>query len=161
MTTTRWSVVALGIAVSAVLGYLLEVLLVRSGQPALTPPLTLAVALAMLGVIVPALAWPIRQHTRGKTPPHTPRPDPFYATRVLLIAKASAVTAAVLSGAAAGVAVFLLGRVVIVWPSVLHALLAVAGGVIMLVGALLAEHWCVLPPTDEAESSTVGQGEPA
>ncbi len=42
MTTTRWSVVAVAIAVAAALGYLTEVLLVRSGQPALTPPLTLA-----------------------------------------------------------------------------------------------------------------------
>lgn len=148
---------ALAIAGGA-LAYAAEVILVRMGQPTVIPPLTLALTLALLGVIIPALAWPIRQMVRRQRPIVI---DPFYATRVLLVSKAGSLSAAGLAGATVGALGFLLGRVVVVWPQVVETTLTLAGGVVMLVGALIAERWCLIPPGDEAETSPTSEGEPA
>lgn len=156
--TNPATLVALAISGGALM-YAGEVVLIRMGQPTLIPPATLAVALALLGVIIPALAWPIRQFTRA-TKRVSPI-DPFYATRVLLVAKAGSVTAAGFLGVALGAVLFLLGRTVIVWSQVVEVSVTVAGSILLVVGALVAERWCVLPPSDEAESSTVQKGEPA
>lgn len=145
--------------VAGVLAYSGELILVRLGEPIVTPPVTLSVALALLGVIIPLLAWPIRQVTKGHQRSGTV--DPFYATRVLLVSKAASLTASGLAGAGLGVVVFLAGRMVVVWSQVLLSSLTIAAGVVMMVGALVAERWCVLPPGDEGESTGAQEGEPA
>jgi hypothetical protein len=101
----------------------------------------------------------VRQLTRGKS--RSGYIDPFYATRVLLVSKAGSLTASALTGGAAGVLVFLVGRAVIAWPQVLVSSVTLAGGILMLVGALVAERWCVIPPTDGEESAPAAEGEPA
>lgn len=145
--------------VGGTLMYVAELVLVRQGQPLVLPPVTLAVTLSLIGVIIPMLAWPIRATTRGQGA--KPPVNPFYATRVLLIAKAGSATAAALIGAALGVLFFVLGRMVIITPHVVLTSLTIMGGVMMLVGALIAERWCLIPPRDEAESSPGVEGEPA
>lgn len=156
--TAATSLLAVGVAGGAV-AYSAELVLVRLGEPILVPPITLSVALALIGVIIPLLAWPIRQAVRAA---RHPQPiDPFYATRVLLVAKASSLTASALAGVGLGVVVFLAGRTVVVWSQIWVAFLTVAAGVVMMVGALVAERWCVLPPGDEGESSGSQEGEPA
>ena len=156
--TKTTTLLALAVAGGALM-YAAELVLLRIGQPIVIPPITLAVALALLGIIIPALAWPVRQLTRGKTP--SGDVDPFYATRVLLVAKAGSLTASALTGGAVGVFVFLVGRVFVSWPQVFVTSLTIAGGIVMLVGALVAERWCVIPPSDAEESSPATQGEPA
>jgi hypothetical protein len=156
--TTAATLFALAV-VGCALMYAAEMILLRVGQPIVVPPITLAVALSLLGVIIPVLAWPVRQTTRGQSP--FGYIDPFYATRVLLVSKAGSLTASALTGGALGVLVFLIGRTVIAWPQVLVTSLTLAGGILMLVGALVAERWCVIPPSDAEESSAAGEGEPA
>jgi len=156
--TRPTTLVALAI-IGGALVYALELILVRVGYPIVTPPGTLAAALALLGVIIPILAWPVRQATRGDKPARGV--DPFYATRVLLLSKAASLTASGLVGGALGVLVFVLGRMVIVWPQVIISSLTIGGGTVMAIGALIAERWCVVPPSDEAESSVAAEGEPA
>jgi hypothetical protein len=156
--TTPTSLLALAVAGGALM-YAAELVLLRLGQPIVVPPITLAVALALLGVIIPVLGWPVRQLTRGHSP--SGYIDPFYATRVLLVAKAGSLTASALTGGAIGVLVYLLGRAVIAWPQVLVTSLTFAGGILMLIGALVAERWCVIPPSDAEESSPAVEGEPA
>jgi hypothetical protein len=78
------------------------------------------------------------------------RVDPFYATRAVVLAKASSLTGALLGGAAVAVLVFLLTRSVI--PPVSSLALAIAtvvAGIVLLVGGLIAEKMCTLPPTDD------------
>jgi hypothetical protein len=145
--------------IGGALMYAAELVLLRLGQPIVVPPITLAVALALLGVIIPVLAWPVRNVTRdGSSPGYI---DPFYATRVLLVSKAGSLTASALTGGAIGVLAFLIGRAVIAWPQVLVTSLTLAGGILMLAGALLAERWCAIPPSDAEESSPAAEGEPA
>ncbi|WP_210479879.1 DUF3180 domain-containing protein [Naasia sp. SYSU D00948] len=141
---------ALAVA-GAVLGWLLEVGLAAGGRPALVPPYTLPVALAAIGAAVVAAGWPIRQLLQGKA---RRRVDPFRAMRVLLLAKASTLAGSLLGGMAIGVGIYFLSRPVL--PPV-GALLATAVTILAsaaLVGCgLLVEHWCRLPPEDEAEAT--------
>lgn len=127
--------------------WFVETALAASGRPVLIPPFTLAVALVLIGVIIVAMAWPVRRVARGD---RTRRVDPFYATRVVVLAKASSLGGALLAGGGLGIAGYLLSRSVL--PPVGSVTMAVAtaiGGVLLLVGGLVAEHWCRIPPEDD------------
>ena len=161
MKPTRPGPLLIVALVGAVALFGVETLLLRLGEPLLTPPVTLGVTLLMLGVIIPALAWPIRQSTRDQSERQAANNrlvNPFYATRVVVLAKAGALTGAILAGAGVGVVVFLLGRIVVVWGHVVLAGVTVLGGVVLLVGSLLAERWCQIPPSND---DTAHEGEPA
>jgi len=147
-----------GLGAGAVL-YVIEVALVRFGEPAFVPPISLALALLLLGVIVPGLAWPIRQMLKAPEDAVSRAVNPFYAMRVVLLAKAGSVTGTLLAGTALGITVFFATRMVLVWGSVLLSLAAVLGGVLLTIGSLLAERWCQIPPTHPHDPT--GESEPA
>lgn len=161
MTTTRvTTLVGLFVLGAAVL-FVAEGTLVRLGEPQFIPPITLGVALVFIGVILPVLAWPIRKVTRHKPERDTPQPvNPFYATRVVLIAKAGALTGALLSGSGLGIVVFPVTRMVVTAGPLFLALSTAIGGVLLMVGGLIAEKWCQLPPT-AGESESVTEADPA
>lgn len=139
------TLVVLGI-VGAAAGALVELALVAAGRPIVNLPITLAVALAVIGGIVVTMAVPIRRMTRATT---APRVDPFYATRILMLAKACAYTGALVAGVGAGVLAYLLTRSVIGVGSVTQAIAAIAGAGVLLAGGLVAEHMCRVPPDDD------------
>lgn len=146
MKRTRFTtLVVLGI-VGAAAGALVELALVAAGRPIVNLPITLAVALAVIGGIVVTMAVPIRRMTRATT---APRVDPFYATRILMLAKACAYTGALVAGVGAGVLAYLLTRSVIGVGSVTQAIAAIAGAGVLLAGGLVAEHMCRVPPDDD------------
>lgn len=131
----------------AVLGWVLETVLAASGRAVVIPPVTLAIALTAIGALLVIMALPVRRVSRGVA---GARVDPFYATRVVMLAKASSLTAALLAGGALGITVYLLGRAVL--PGVGSITMAVAtlvGAVLLLVGGLVAEHMCTIPPSDD------------
>ncbi|WP_130177307.1 DUF3180 domain-containing protein [Cryobacterium sp. SO1] len=137
--------VALGLA-GLVVGFLVELAATAWSAPIIVPPVTLPLALVLIAVILVVLAWPIRQATRGRA---TKRVDPFRAMRVALLAKASSLSGALLLGVGLGIVVFILTRSVV--PAVTSLWLAIGmalGAVILLVGGLVAEHFCTLPPDD-------------
>ncbi|HEY0260163.1 MAG TPA: DUF3180 domain-containing protein, partial [Lacisediminihabitans sp.] len=108
----RTSVISLIVlaVIGGVGGAFLEMGLTAGGRPIVLPPLTLAIALAAIGGIVVSLAVPIRRLTRGTAKGPI---DPFYATRVLVLAKASALSGALLTGFGIGITVYLLTRSVV------------------------------------------------
>ena len=147
--------IVLGV-VSAVVALLLQLTLGAFGLSKLVPQLTLSVTLLLIAVIVVVLAWPVRRATRsartpdnGKRAPQKRRVDPFYATRVVLIAKASAVTGAILGGAGIGVLIELLSRPVSAASTVWGAVAMLVAAILVLVGGLIAESWCAVPPEDD------------
>ena len=147
MTRTRPSVLLLLGAAGAVLGWFVELALVASGRPAVIPPITLGVAVGLIGVLIVLLALPISRVTRKVAGAHV---DPFYATRVVLLAKASSLAGALVTGLAAAILVFLLTRSVLpAVGSVTMAVVTVVGAVVLLVGGLIAEKMCTLPPEDD------------
>ncbi|MCU1635438.1 MAG: hypothetical protein JWQ68_677 [Cryobacterium sp.] len=146
--TTPSSVTALAL-VGLVLGFLLEVSATAAGTPIVVPPLTLPFTLVAIGIIVVALAWPIRKATKGGG---KKRVDPFLAMRVAVLAKSSSLSGSLLLGAGIGITLYLLTRSVV--PAVASVWLAIAtalGSAVLLGGGLVAEHFCTLPPDDDQE----------
>jgi hypothetical protein len=127
----RTSVTALVLLalVGGVGGGLLETALAASGRPVVLPPITLALALLAIGIMVIVLALPI------------------YSTRVLVLAKASALSGSLITGFGVGVLVYLLTRSVVPGvASVGPAVATLVGAGCLLAGGLIAEHMCTIPP---------------
>jgi len=152
MKRTSASLIVLLAVLGGAAGWFLEVARVASGNLVIVPPYTLALVLALIGVIIVIYAVPVWRVVNGTAKKPV---DPFYATRVVLLAKASSLTGALVGGAVAGILVFLLSRSVIVGSSVAMAAFTTLGGVVLLAGGLIAEKMCTLPPDDENTDSTV------
>lgn len=153
--TSVVSLIVLAIVGLAVVS-LAEFALAMNGRSVLVPPLTLAVTLAVFGVLIVAVAIPIRRSVSGKS---VARVDPFYALRVVMLAQASALGGALLLGAGLGVVVYLLSLPVL--PSGGSAALAVAtivGAALLLAGGLVAESMCRIPPGKDREGDGPGDG---
>ncbi|MBB5633318.1 putative membrane protein YeaQ/YmgE (transglycosylase-associated protein family) [Cryobacterium mesophilum] len=146
MKRTRITTLVILGVVGAAGGAILELLLATNGPPIVSLPITLGIALAVIGGIVVTLAVPIRRMTRATS---APRVDPFYATRIVMLAKACALTGALIAGVGAGVLAYLLTRTVIEVGSVAQAITTIVGAGVLLAGGLLAEHMCRIPPGDD------------
>ena len=147
MTRTRPSLLlALGLA-GAIVGWFLEVVLVASGRPAVIPPVTLGAAVGLIGILIVLLALPIHRVVR-KVP--GAQVDPFYATRIVLLAKSSSMAGALVSGLGVAILAFLLSRSVLpAVGSVTMAVVTTVGAIVLLAGGLIAEKMCTLPPEDD------------
>jgi len=147
MSRSNPAVLVLLAVLGGAAGWFLEIARVAMGQPVLVPPYTFAVVLGLIGIIIVLYAIPVFRVVRRTA---TRPVDPFYATRVVLLAKASSVTGALFAGIAAGMLVFLLSRsVVAAVGSVQMAVLTTVGAVVLLAGGLIAEKMCTLPPNDD------------
>lgn len=154
MTRTRGSLLVVLAAIGAVVGFFGQLVLGALGLSKLVPAPSLAVTLVLIGAVVVVLALPIRRATRG---PVRRRVDPFHATRVVLLAKASAVTGALLAGAAAGLLVELLARPVSTPDAVWRTGAMLAAAIAMLVAGLVAESMCTVPPGDDETDPPGGE----
>jgi hypothetical protein len=78
--------------------------------------------------------------------------DPFYATRVVMLAKASALGGGLLTGGGIGLLVYLLSRSVAPGVGSLGlTIAALVGAVVLLAGGLIAELMCRIPPDDDSD----------
>ena len=153
MTRTNPLHLVLLVAFGGVLTWTLETTLAASGRAVLIPPFTLAIALVLIGVMVVIMALPVRRVAR-RVPGATV--DPFYATRVVIIAKASSLAGALLAGGGLGVGFFLLSRPVLpAVGSITMAFAAALGAVVLLVAGLVAEHMCTIPPDEPDQTQDV------
>lgn len=152
MTRTRPTILVLLAVLGGAGAWFLEVWQVGIGNPAVLPPWTFAVVLALLGVAIVVYAVPVWRVTSGRS---TKRVDPFYATRVVLLAKASSLTGALLGGVGVGILIYLLSRSVVPGvESVTLAIVTAVGAVVLLAGGLIAEKMCTLPPDDDSENDS-------
>lgn len=152
MTRTRPTTLLALVVVGLVGAYLLQLLLAATGQAKLRPEYSFALSLAFIAAIVITLAVPVRRATRSEHP----RPiDPFYATRVVLLAKASSLTGALLAGAGAGLVLELLSRSGgLDSAALLRTLAMLAAAIVLLVAGLVAEWFCTVPPSDDDPSES-------
>lgn len=153
MTRTKASTVVALAAIGAVLGFFLQIALASASQPKLAPAYTVGITLALIAVAVIALAVPIRRATRGTL---KRRIDPFHATRVVLLAKASSLAGGLLTGGAIGLLTELLVRSGgLNTDSLLKTLAMLGGAVALLVAGLVGEFLCTVPPPSDDEGSEV------
>jgi hypothetical protein len=149
-------VVAL-VLLGLVLGFLIEISAAATGSAMVLPPVTLPIALVAIGVAVVVLAWPIRQatHRKGRR-----RVNPFVAIRVAVLAKASALSGALLLGGGLGIVLYILTRSVVPAASSLWLAIETAvGSAVLLALGLVAEHFCTIPPAEGQDDDENGQGE--
>jgi Protein of unknown function (DUF3180) len=152
---TRPLALVLFAVVGAGAGWLLEVILTAFGSAAASAPFTLALSLAVIGVLVLVFAVPVRRAVRDR---ENHMVDPFYATRVVVLAKTSSVVGSLLFGASVSVVGYLLTReVVAAVSSVFSSGACVVGAVILAVCGLVAENMCSIPPDDKDK----GEKDPA
>ncbi len=147
MKRTGAAILLISTFIGAAAGFLVDQLLTATGRPTFTPSPLLAILLAMLAVVLVVLALPIRRatHTPGAAPV-----DPFRAVRIAMLAKASSIVGALVAGFAGGLLVFLLTRPVPPSLGSGGAVVATAvGGLVLVAGALIAEHLCTTRKDDD------------
>lgn len=153
--TTAGPLLLLGLA-GFIVGFLLDLWTASRGAATIVPPLSFSLTLVAVGAIVVGFAIPIHRRARGKSDRAI---DPFQATRVVSLAKASSLAGSLLLGFGVGVLGFLLSRSTL--PGIASLWLAVAaslGAVVLTVAGLVAERLCTLPKDDDDEPPA---GEPA
>lgn len=147
MTRTSTATLVVTWVVAAAAGFAVDAMLAGAGRPILPLPPTIGVVLVGIAVVLVAFAWPVRQMVRGGR-----RVGFRHATGVLAGAKASALVACVLGGWGSGALLFLLTRAVVSGDAVTMSLATLGGAAVLLVAALLAESWCMLPPDEDGAS---------
>ncbi|MGL4339616.1 MAG: DUF3180 family protein [Rhodoglobus sp.] len=154
MTRTRPLTLLLLAVLGGVLLWFVELALASSGRAVLIPPITLGVALLGIGLIVVVMALPVRRVSKRLA---NARVDPFYATRVLMLAKASSLSGALLGGGGVGIVCYLLSRSVLPTSgAVIMSISTVVGALLLLVAGLLAEQMCAIPPDDDKPGGVAG-----
>lgn len=137
----------IAVAIGVFTGFLIDQVLTATAQPTFTPSLMLPVLLVLLSVALVALALPIRRATAradGR------RVDPFHAVRIAMLARASSIVGALVTGVGGGLLLFLLTRPVSPSLGSTGAVLAsAAGGVVLVIAGLVAEHLCTLRKDDD------------
>ncbi len=147
MTRTKASTMLTLLLGGVILGWVLETILVATGRSILLAPLSFAVVLGLIAGLLVYLAMPMFRVVRGTA---ARRVDPFYATRVVVLAKSSSLSGAVLTGGALAILGFVLTRSVIpTLDAVLVAVATVVGSALLASAGLIAEKMCTLPPSDE------------
>jgi len=140
------------VAVDGFVALLSSDLFARQGRAVFIAPPTLAFTLPAIAILLLAFAWPVIRYRRAlgaalKTKSTKPlkRVDPFYAVRVLVLAKASAITSSAILGWQLGVLFYLLSRPAQVADSLTRTISSGVGAVILLTVALIVERFCRLP----------------
>jgi hypothetical protein len=158
MKPTKLSFLALLALIFSVLGYFISALLVGRGFSVPVSPLNLLITLGAIGIVLLALSIPIWRYRGALKENATTRPkrvDPFYAVRVLLLAKASAIAGALFAGWHIGVVGFQLLSPVVVQVMVLQNALGFFASFALVVSASVTEQICRLPnePTPDPDQA--------
>lgn len=132
-------------------GFFADWAIVIRGGAAIRVPWTLTITTIVLATIVVALGARVRWATQPKP---GRRIDPILAFQILTLAKASAVGGALMFGGVVGVLVYTLTRPVVSAELVPSAIGGIVASLVLVIGALIAERLCRIPPDDT-------EGEPA
>lgn len=132
--------------ISALVVWGASTLALRGGASPVRVPWTTLIVGIVLGSVVLAAGWTVRQVRLGRR-----RMDPTRAVRTALLSQASAYAGAVLAGAYGGYALTLLRD----WShtprreAAIAAGLAALGGAVMLAAGVIAERWCRIGADDD------------
>ena len=149
---------------SATAGYLFSKFIVASGGQVPVAPINLILTFLAIAVILAIFASPmfryrkqLAERRKNSASPRPKRLNPFYAVRLVVLAKATAIAGALFAGWQIGVIWFQASSPVTpgsVWQNVA----ALVSAVIMVIVALIIERICRIPE-DASESEPANQGE--
>lgn len=163
MKTTKISTLLVTATIAAPLGAFYGIIQVSHGHPMPVANggslLTMPVIAGLLAVV----AYPIYRYRKqlavfakadsGKRPERPKRVDPFYAVRVLLLAKSTAIAASALGGFQLGLVALQLSTPV-VSSSLWFNLGAALGDILAVVVAMIVERICRTPDSGTDESTS-------
>ena len=137
--------------ISSVAGYFVAAFLVGRGFQVPVSAVNLILTLGAIGVVLLGLAIPIwryRSALKQQSGKRPKRVDPFYAVRVLLLAKASEIAGSLFAGWHLGVVGFQLLSPVVVQVLVLQNALGFFASFALVASAFVTEQICRLPNDD-------------
>jgi len=140
MQHLTWSRLALLAAGAALLAWAITRTALGGGYTPLAVPWSVAVVAVVAGVAAIVVAWPVRQYQHGRRPGL----DGLRAARAAGLALATAYAGSIIAGSFGGYALGLASE----WGHAprrdvaISALIAAAGGLVMVVCGWIAEHWC-------------------
>ena len=149
MTPTRWRILIALAVVSAVLGWVAAKLYEEVAGRTLPVPLTAAIFLVGLAVVL--FVWTVLMRQRMRPKAGQEPVDPFMASRSAALAMASSRTGALVGGFYAGVAVqmFTLADTAYGSERLWIAVACVASCVALVFVAMWLEHICRIPEDEE------------
>lgn len=148
-----WTLVGAGL-LATVAGFLISNFAIANGYPIPVSNLSLSFSIVVVSAVLFVLALPIARYKKQLKLSYAdksvtslrPVPvDPFYAVRVLVLSKASAITAALFIGWHIGVIVKLFTLPVLATDSLWPNVIALAVSLILLIVAFLVQRICKLP----------------
>jgi hypothetical protein len=143
-------VITLWVVASALVGFGYSQWAVNNGLEIPISAIALSLSTALIGIILFVMAVPIWKYKRNLVKVSDNKPkllpvNPFYAVRVLTLAKAAAITSGMFIGWHAGVVIKQLTAPVVVQESMTSNITAIIASVFLLVVAFVVEQICKLP----------------
>ena len=148
LTWQRLTIIAV---VTLTLAWLVSRLALGNGYTPTAIPWTMPIICLIGGVLALVFAWPVRQYQHGKNPGL----DALRAARAAVFAQACAYAGVLLGTGFLGYALALADQ----WSHgprrdvAVSALIAALGALLLLVGGLVAEHWCRTKPPEDPTST--------
>jgi uncharacterized membrane protein len=156
MKTTRLSLLFVLLTLFAIFGYLLTSLLVARGQPVIAVPANFVFTLAGISVVLILLSLPIWRYRKQLEDAKAPvkRVDPFYAVRVLLLAKATSTSGSIFLGVHLGILFWQMLNQGFFSSAMTNNLLGLMASFLMVASGLIAERICRVPDDGQDKGAT-------
>ena len=148
-------VIALWVVASAAVGFGYSQWAVNNGLTIPISGVSLGISIFVIAVILLVATVPIWRYKKNLITPLDPTKskalplNPFYAYRVLLLAKSGAITAAIFLGWHAGVLIKQYTAPVIVPEAMSRNFTAAIASIVLLIVAFIVEQICKLPKDDK------------
>jgi cytochrome c oxidase assembly factor CtaG len=154
MKPTKPSLLLLMTFPSTLASFFVASFMVGRGLQVPVSPINLLITLAAISAVLLVLAIPIwryRSALKQSTSQRPKRVDPFYAVRVLLLAKASSLAGVLFASWHLGVVIFSLSGAVVVQNLVLQNTFGFIASAMLVVAALITEQICRLPQDQDLD----------
>ena len=155
MKPTKLSLLLLISLPTTIAAFFVASFMVGRGLQVPVSPTNLLITLAAISLVLLGLSIPIWRYRTALKQSSTQRPkrvDPFYAVRVLLLAKASSLAGVLFASWHLGVVLFQLSGAVVVQGLVLQNAFGFIASVMLIAAALITEQICRLPQDSDPDS---------
>ena len=155
MKPTRLSLLLLTSLPTTVAAFFAATFMVSRGFAVPVSPINLLITLIAISLVLLGLSIPIWRYRSGLKQTSTQRPkrvDPFYAVRVLLLAKASSLAGMLFASWHLGVVLFQLSGAVVVQDLVLRNAFGFVSSALLIAAAFITEQICRLPQDKDPDS---------